>query len=87
MHTAVAFQTPCVAVFGPSNPESLLPKSEINRWVSSGVDCSPCYCNEIFTGCPHELACMTRLSPEKVLNVLKETLTVDRDNIPRRKNK
>jgi len=86
MHTAVAFQTPCVAVFGPSNPESLLPKSDLNRQVSAGVDCSPCYCNEIFTGCPHDLKCMKQLEPEKVLNVLKETLTVDRDNIPRWKN-
>ena len=74
MHTAVAFGTPSVAVFGPSNPESLLPKSDLNRWISSGVDCSPCYCNEIFTGCPHDLACMKQLEPEKVYDALKEAL-------------
>ena len=82
MHTAVAFQTPSVAVFGPSNPESLLPKSDLNRWTSAGVDCSPCYCNEIFTGCPHDLKCMQQLQPEKVLNALNEALTAGRDNVP-----
>ena len=78
MHTAVAFGTPSVAVFGPSNPESLLPKSDLNRWVSSGVDCSPCYCNEIFSGCPHDLKCMTELQPEKVLQVLNESISIGR---------
>ena len=74
MHTAIAFGTPSVAVFGPSNPRSLHPVSDINRWISSGADCSPCYCNEIFRGCPHNLKCMTELEPRQVLNTLKESL-------------
>ncbi len=76
MHTAVAFGTPSVAIFGPSNPLSLLPVNPLNRWVSSGIDCSPCYCNEIFTGCPKDLECMKKLNPEKVLQVLLKTIVV-----------
>ncbi|MBC8204348.1 lipopolysaccharide heptosyltransferase II [bacterium] len=72
MHTAVAFKKPSAAVFGPSNPYSLLPQNNINRWVSSGIDCSPCYCNSIFKGCDRNLACMKELSAEKVFETVKE---------------
>ena len=72
MHTAVAFGVPGMTIFGPSNPRSLMPVSKVNRWVSSGVDCSPCYCNSIFPGCPYDLKCMTELSVEKVLNSIKD---------------
>jgi ADP-heptose:LPS heptosyltransferase len=65
MHLAVAFDIPSLAVFGPSNPRSLLPVSKLNQWISSGVDCSPCYCNSIFQGCDH-LRCMRELSPDTV---------------------
>jgi len=74
MHTAVAFKTPSVTVFGPSNPLALLPVYPLNRWVSAGVDCSPCYCNEIFPGCQRDLMCMKELKPEKVLQVLLEAI-------------
>ena len=74
MHTAVVFQVPSMAVFGPSNPLSLLPQNGLNRWVSAGMDCSPCYCNSIFSGCERELACMKELSAEKVFGAIKELL-------------
>lgn len=80
MHTAVAFGVPSTAVFGPSNPKSLLPESKLNRWVSSGVDCSPCYCNSIFTGCRRNLDCMKTLHPEKVFTVLTEALNARKSN-------
>jgi ADP-heptose:LPS heptosyltransferase len=72
MHLAVAFGVPSVTIFGPSNPESLLPGGKINLNVTSGIDCSPCYCNSIFLGCGRELACMRELSPEKVFNTVKD---------------
>lgn len=72
MHTAVVFGVPSVAIFGPSNPRSLLPVSSINRWISSELDCSPCYCNSIFQGCEKDLACLRELSPPKVLLSIKE---------------
>jgi lipopolysaccharide heptosyltransferase II len=65
MHVAVAFRTPSLTIFGPSNPRSLLPVSTVNQWISSGVDCSPCYCNSIFMGCEH-LKCMRELSADAV---------------------
>lgn len=72
MHVAVAFKVPSVAVFGPSNPRSLLPGNRINRWVSAGLDCSPCYCNSIFPGCSLGLNCMNELKPEIILRAMKE---------------
>ncbi len=69
MHLAVAFKTPSLAIFGPSNPKSLLPQSEINQWITSGLDCSPCYCNSIFEGCEH-LNCMKQLTAEAVIERL-----------------
>lgn len=65
MHVSVAFRTPSLTIFGPSNPRSLLPVSTVNQWISSGVDCSPCYCNSIFMGCEH-LKCMRELSSDAV---------------------
>lgn len=67
MHVAVAFGVPSLAIFGPSNPRSLLPVSEMNQWITSGLDCSPCYCNSIFGGCEH-LRCMEELSPVRVMD-------------------
>ncbi len=72
MHIAVAFKVPSVSIFGPSNHRSLLPESNINRYVISEVDCSPCYCNEIFPGCDRDLLCMKEIKVERVIEVLKE---------------
>ncbi len=72
MHTAVAFQAPSIAIFGPSNPKSLLPPQGVNRYISAGLECSPCYCNSIFKGCDRDLACMKELSPRKVFNAVKD---------------
>jgi heptosyltransferase-2 len=76
MHSAVAFKVPSLAIFGPSNPYALLPQNGLNRWISAGIDCSPCYCNSIFDGCKKDLACMKKLSADKVFNVLLESVKV-----------
>ncbi len=90
MHVAVAFKVPSLTIFGPSNPRSLLPVSTRNQWITSGLDCSPCYCNSIFPGCEH-LRCMTELSPESVLERVAEMLSrefpAERDELrPTREN-
>ena len=79
MHTAVAFGTRSLSIFGPSNPESLLPVSDRNRWITSGLDCSPCYCNSIFEGCSNNLRCMEELSPQRVFETVKELLVEQPD--------
>lgn len=71
MHVAVAFGVPSLSVFGPSNPKSLMPVSKVNQWITSELDCSPCYCNGIFEGCTH-LRCMTELHPHRVMDRLNE---------------
>jgi heptosyltransferase-2 len=74
MHVAVAYRRLSLAIFGPSNPRSLLPVSEINQWITSGLDCSPCYCNSIFQSCPHGLQCMKALTPAQVFNRIQSML-------------
>ncbi|TKJ39764.1 hypothetical protein CEE37_10835 [candidate division LCP-89 bacterium B3_LCP] len=78
MHVAVAMGIHSLSIFGPSNPRSLLPVSKINQWVTEEVDCSPCYCNNIFQGCDH-LRCMTELQPVTVLDKIKQTLSRMKD--------
>ncbi len=74
MHVAVAFGIPSLAIFGPSNPRSLLPVSDINQWITSGLDCSPCYCNSIFPQCPRSLQCMKELTSEIVFERIQKMI-------------
>jgi len=43
MHTAAAAQTPCVAIFGPTNPVFVKPFHAPHRIVSLHLPCSPCF--------------------------------------------
>jgi lipopolysaccharide heptosyltransferase II len=74
MHVAVAYKVSSLAIFGPSNPRSLLPVSQVNQWIGSGLDCRPCYCNSIFQGCQRDLQCMTDLAPDQVFAKIEQML-------------
>jgi len=52
MHLAVALGRKFVAVFGPTDPQALLPPSFLhNAVIPSGIDCAPCTANAVFPGC------------------------------------
>jgi ADP-heptose:LPS heptosyltransferase len=43
MHLAAAVKTPCVAIFGPTNPQKLGPFYAEHVVVRKGLPCSPCF--------------------------------------------
>lgn len=63
MHIAAALGVPTVAVFGSTDPEATSPLGSRVRLVREPVECSPCLLRE----CPIDHRCMTRVSPERVV--------------------
>jgi heptosyltransferase-2 len=61
-HLAPATGTPTITIFGPTNPETTRPFSNIAEVVRAGVDCSPC----MLRVCPIDHRCMTNISVDQV---------------------
>ena len=69
MHLAVALGKSFVAVFGPTDPRSLLPPSFLpNAVTPQGVDCAPCTANAVFPGCKSDVInrCIENITVEMV---------------------
>jgi heptosyltransferase-2 len=62
MHIVAALGTPCVTVFGSTDPTTTGPVGPAARIVRQPVDCSPCLLRE----CPIDHRCMTRVTVEQV---------------------
>jgi ADP-heptose:LPS heptosyltransferase len=70
LHLAEAAGTPCVGIFGPTNPARILSGSQsVGLWQP--LPCSFCHHRQprlhFQTGCPHDIACLGGLRPEIVL--------------------
>lgn len=63
MHMAQAVGTPTLAIFGPTDPDTLGPRHSPHRVASLRVSCSPCRHRE----CPIGHICLKDLSVEHVL--------------------
>jgi len=78
IHMAGAAGTPCVGIYGPTNPAFLLPRNPNAVGISHPLPCSFCHHRQprlhFQTGCPHDIACMKLLMPEKVLGKCLELL-------------
>lgn len=61
MHMASATRTPCVGVFGPTDPHRTGPYSPLARTIQADVDCAPCFQRHC-----REMTCMKEISPESV---------------------
>lgn len=73
-HLAAARGVPSVVLFGPSSHSALYPQGLVTP-VSARVDCSPCYSNSVFPGCPNDSAlCMESIDEEDVWSALEATL-------------
>lgn len=66
MHMAAALRTPCVAIFGPSDPTLTGPQGKGHQVVRLGLSCSPCFGKT----CPYNRECMENLQPEKVIEAI-----------------
>jgi len=62
MHIAAAFDTPLVAVFGPTDHVRTRPVSRNARIITHSVECSPCLKVE----CPSDHRCMLSIEPQEV---------------------
>jgi len=78
IHMAGAAGMPCVGIYGPTNPAFLLPRNPNAVGISHPLPCSFCHHRQprlhFQTGCPHDIACMKLLMPEKVLGKCLELL-------------
>lgn len=69
-HLAPAVGTETIVIFGPTNPVTTQPFSERASIITANVECSPCMLRE----CPIDHRCMTRVSPDDVLERAKRIL-------------
>jgi lipopolysaccharide heptosyltransferase II len=66
MHVGVAVSTPTVAIFGPTDPDKLLPPGSVHLPVQSGpLACRPCLWDKRQTSCD-DLTCLREISVEAV---------------------
>lgn len=65
MHMAAALSRPLVALFGPTSPRRTGPYGRMLDVLRVELPCSPCYLRKLCQ-CPHEHACMQRLTVETV---------------------
>jgi heptosyltransferase I len=73
MHLAVALDRPVVSVFGPTNPVHIGPYDRPEAVVRVDLPCSPCNFRRL-AQCPHDHACMTRVSATMVIERIESVL-------------
>ncbi|MCK4827898.1 glycosyltransferase, partial [bacterium] len=61
LHIAVAMSTPCIALFGPTDPERHLQPTQSIVVIQKKLKCSPCYRRVC-----HNVKCMKKISVEEV---------------------
>ena len=70
-HVAPAVGTATIVMFGPTNPVTTRPFSDLAEVIRKDVDCSPCMLRD----CPIDHRCMTWISVEEVFETAEEILT------------
>ena len=74
MHIAAAVGTRVVAIFGPTNPMRTGPYGEGHDILTNDIVCRPCYSRICQNQIPME--CLTGISPDKVLEVVRQQLSM-----------
>jgi heptosyltransferase-2 len=69
-HVAVALSVPTVVVMGPTDARHTAHHLERQRVLREPVECSPCHRKT----CPIDHRCMTRISPDRVVEAASELL-------------
>lgn len=62
LYIASALRVPTMAIFGPTNPDTVAVPSEKLQIIYKRVSCSPCFLRE----CPNDHRCMEEVSVEEV---------------------
>jgi ADP-heptose:LPS heptosyltransferase len=78
IHMAGAAGTPCIGLFGPTNPAYRILRNPKAIGLSHLLPCSFCHHRQprlhFQSGCPQGIACMRLLKPETVLEKCRELL-------------
>jgi len=69
LHIAAAVGTPCVALFGPTDPQRHMPQAEHCVLVKKNVSCAPCYRGE----CARP-KCMTGITADDVVDAVERIM-------------
>jgi len=70
MHAAWALDVPLLAIFGPTDPRGSRPLSPRSRLIHKRAECAPC----LHRRCPIDHRCMTSITVDEVVCVMKELL-------------
>jgi heptosyltransferase-2 len=76
-HVAPAVGTETLVIFGPTNPVTTRPFSDLAEVMRAGVECSPCMLRE----CPIDHRCMEWISVEQVLEAALVKLKLNERNV------
>ena len=72
-HLAPAVGSQTLVIFGPTNPTTTRPFSELAEVIREDVECSPCMLRE----CPIDHRCMNRITVRRVLDLAIARLTTN----------
>ena len=86
LHMAGAVDTPCVGIFGPTDPLCFLPRNSRAAGVTSNVTCLGCHHDpqgpkHWKRGCPNDIRCMSELTAEKVFSACNQILDGGRNPV------
>jgi heptosyltransferase-1 len=74
MHVAAALRKPVIALFGPTEPRRTGPYQQLDRVIQLDLPCIPCMKSTCSWKDP--LACLTGISPGRILNKLEAVLAL-----------
>lgn len=75
LHLAKLAESPCIALFGPTNPYEKVSSQEKLKviWGGENLSCRPCYDGKRYSQCQRNV-CMEQITPESVLEKALEAL-------------
>ncbi len=74
MHLAAAVGTPVVALFGPTAPWRTGPYGKGHHVLREALECSPCFRRRCTTTRYERLACMRRITPDRVIAAIRSVV-------------
>ncbi len=81
MHIAFAVNTPTIALFGPSDPNSVASFDERHRIIMKDVGCNPCHYKGPFPSC-FDVKCMKAITVEDILEKFEEIIATNTITVP-----
>ena len=70
MHIGIATKTKTYAIFGPTDDETLIPKTDMVVAIKNSVECRPCLWQKRQTTC-EKLDCLSIKADDVVEHILK----------------